>query len=183
MVLRLRWSVVRADAWRGGERLMVTATRGESIVDSRWFAAAGAGPCDGTLGLVSGLECLRSLPGSGRAVALGSSMRLMNGAHCVFHCAALSGSMLADSGRQLGVALSEAAPLSMRRVCEIGEVSGVAVLPVPYAASGVARSGIPACVLVVDAALNSWPLTEPGWTAVTACAKLLAHLVADLADS
>ena len=145
--------------------------------------ATGAGPFDGALGLVAGLEILRSVPESANAVALGSGTGLMRGAQCVFHCAVLAGSMLADSGRQLGVALSTTAPLSMQRVCEIGEESGVAVLPVPLAAVGVARPGVPACVLVVDAGLNCWPITQPGWMAVTACANLLAHLVADLADS
>lgn len=145
--------------------------------------ATGAGPFDGALGLVAGLEILRSVPGSANALALGSGTGLMRDARCVFHCAVLAGSMLADSGRQLGVALSTTAPLSMRRVCEIGEASGVAVLPVPLAAVGVARPGVPACVLVVDAALNCWPITQPGWMAVTACANLLAHLVADLGDS
>lgn len=151
------------------------------VIAGELFVVAGAGPFDGALGLVAGLEILRSLAGAGSGVALGSGAGLSGGARCVFHCAALSGSMLADSGRQLGVALTDTAPLSMRRVCDIGEASGIPVLPVPLAATAMTAPEAPSCVLVVDAALNCWPPAEAGWMAVTACADLLANLVRDVA--
>lgn len=145
------------------------------------LAVAGAGPFDGALALVLGLEILRSLPPTGSGVALGNHAALLRSARCVFHCVALHGSMLTDSARQLGVALSDTAPLSMRRACEIAQSCGVAVLPVPLAATGMAGDRFPACVLVFDAALNRWPPDESAWSAVTACAGLLLELVRDVA--
>lgn len=182
------WLRRRADAagfefLAGGDGFTVRMPGADAspvVIAGELMIAAGAGPFDGALGLVAGLEILRSLPGSGSTVALGNSAGLMDAARCVFHCSTLRGSMLADSGRQLGVALSDTAPLSMRRVCEIGEASGVPVLPVPFAATGVAAHDTPSCVLVVDSALNRWPPAEAGWAAVKACANLLLNLTRDV---
>lgn len=151
------------------------------VIAGELAAADGAGPFDGAFGIVAGLEVLRVLPRAVTGVVLGGGTALTGDARCVFHCAVAGGSMLADSGRQFGVALSDTAPLSLRRVAEIGEMIGVPVLPMPFAATGVVPSDAPSCVLVVDPGLNRWPPAEPAWAALTAGANLLLNLVDDVA--
>lgn len=151
------------------------------VIAGELVAAAGAGPFDGALAIVNGLEVLRCLPAPVAGVALATGPFSIERASCVFRCAAVRGSMLSDSGRQVGVALSGPAPFDMRLVCEVGEAAGIAVLPMPLAATGMPADVGPSCVLVVDAALNRWPPDEAGWAAVTACANLLLHLVGDAA--
>ncbi|MGR9090940.1 MAG: hypothetical protein ACU85U_10220 [Gammaproteobacteria bacterium] len=150
------------------------------VIAGELVAAAGAGPFDGALAIVAGLEVLRCLPAPVTGVVLATGSSLIERAGCVFRCAALRGAMLSDSGRQVGVALSDPPPFTMRWVCEIGEAAGIGVLPMPLAATGIPASDGPSCVLVVDAALNRWPPDAAGWAAVTACADLLLNLVANV---
>ena len=152
------------------------------VIAGELVAAAGAGPFDGALGIVAGLEVLRCLPASvnGIALAAGSSPGA-RAASCLFRCVAAGGSMLSDSGRPIGVALSATAPLSMQRVCEIGAAAGIGVLPMPFAATGTSAGNEPLCVLVVDGALNRWPPDEAGWAVAATCADLLLNLVVNLA--
>lgn len=182
--LRRRVAAARMDFVVDGHGVAAHPRRGavaRAEIAGELAVAAGAGPFDGALAIAAGLEVLRCLPDPVTDIALSTGSAAVGRAACVFRCVAVNGSMLSDSQRVVGIALSRSAPIAMRRACEIGEAAAIPVLPMPLAAVGVPVRDEPACVLVVDAALNRWPPDQAGWGAVTACAGVLLNLVAEVA--
>jgi len=182
--LRRRIEATGADLVPGPDLLAVAAIDAPVrplLISGALAMTTNLGPLDGVLALMAGLEVLRCLPAPVAGIALTAGRAEVNPS-IVFDCAATGGPMLTDSGRAIGVALSDTVRFDMREVLEIGEACGIEVLPLPRATnvdvrSDVRGSSAQVCTLSIDAATNRWPLDDEGRAAVTACATLLLNLV------